>query len=110
MNINEKYQNLLKKKQKIDNDLNKLLSHAVVCTKCGYCVSFEEIDPKCLIANPYTSYDDAGTNFYYECDKCDIQREMELTKDAFMKILKLHGLTYEQWINKYPKNYIYKHY
>lgn len=108
MNSNEKYQQLIKRKLKIDNELNKLLSHSIVCSKCGYCISFNEIDPKCLIANPYTSYDDAGTIFYYRCNKCDIEREMRLTYEQFKEILKLHGLTYEQWIKKYPKNYTSK--
>ena len=110
MNINEKYQKLIKRKTKIDNELNKLLSNSVVCTRCGYCKSYKDIDLSCLFAYPYTSYDDAGTDFYYRCNECDVEREMHLTKEQFMKILKIHKITYENWIKKYPKNYIYKHY
>jgi hypothetical protein len=109
MLINEKYHQLIKQKVKIDKEINKILSHAIVCSKCDYCIPYEEIDLGRLFEKHSVRYGFLNcVNHYYECNECNTNQEMWLSEEEFMKILKLHELTYEQWIEKYPKNYINK--
>lgn len=108
MNSNEKYQQLFKEKQRIDNELNDLLSHSVVCIRCGYCKDYKDIDLSCLYAESWCGYWDAGTDFYYDCNECGKKVRTELTKKQFIKILGIHGMTYSDWYNKYPKNHTSK--
>lgn len=108
MDSNEKYQELFKEKQRIDKELNDLLSHSVVCIRCGYCKDYKDIDLDCLRVESWYGYWNSGTDFYYDCNECDKKVYTELTKEQFEKILDLHGITWAEWVKKYPKNYTNK--
>jgi len=105
MENNEKYQQLFKEKQRVDNELNDLLSHSIVCNKCSYCKDYRDIDLSCLYVEFWYSYSDSGTDFYYDCNECNEKARTVLTRKQFEKILEVHETTYHDWLEKYPKNY-----
>lgn len=106
--IGEEYRNLLEQLKDIATKIKSIESKNVIFEHCNNVIPYEDIDPLSIVEESHSDYFEAWADYYVKCNEPNICKQCTLgwcskkeriDDKVFDKILKVHNMTYSEWLH-----------